>query len=167
MCFGKKANVDPELRFWVSVKSSKDGCWEWQSYRDKNGYGSTSVKGVNWFAHRLSWLFHFGPIPDGMGVLHKCDNPPCVRPDHLFLGTQTINMLDMLTKGREARGERRNVSNLTAELVIEIRREYAALPRRGLICAPNTAGPLADKFGISKRSLFHIVNREVWTHLED
>lgn len=79
------------------------GCWEWQGYRNENGYGFTRVggRGSNgMFAHRLSWTIHRGPIPDGLQVLHRCDNPCCVRPDHLFLGTNQDNIDDRVAKGR-------------------------------------------------------------------
>lgn len=71
--------------------------------RNRRGYGSFTLDGSlgeSVAAHRFSWELHFGEVPDGMYVLHKCDNPPCVRPDHLFLGTQSDNMYDMWDKGR-------------------------------------------------------------------
>lgn len=89
-------------RFWHYVEQG-DGCWEWQGHL-ASGYGALRgqypdqrmVK-----AHRVSWEIHFGPIPTGMFVCHHCDNPPCVRPDHLFLGTNTSNMRDRERKGRQ------------------------------------------------------------------
>lgn len=92
---------DFEVRFWTSVKSSA-GCWEWMKGRsDERGYGVTADVGRKLQAHRASWELHYGPIPEGLFVCHKCDNPPCVRPDHLFLGTHLDNMRDMIAKGRD------------------------------------------------------------------
>lgn len=89
-------------RFWAKVhKHDGDGCWEWRGSVDKKGYGLIAgVTGATVRAHRLSWEMHFGAIPDGLLVCHKCDNPSCVRPDHLFLGTYTDNKHDAMRKGR-------------------------------------------------------------------
>jgi HNH endonuclease len=88
-------------RFWEKVKKT-DGCWEWTARRLPKGYGTISCVDhrTSLCAHRVSWELHNGPIPDGMWVLHHCDNPQCANPDHLFLGTHTQNMRDMLAKGR-------------------------------------------------------------------
>jgi hypothetical protein len=77
-----------------------DGCWEWAASLNDAGYGQMSVNGVPDRAHRISWHIHRGEIPDGLFVLHKCDNRRCVKPDHLFLGTHADNMRDMSRKGR-------------------------------------------------------------------
>ncbi len=89
---------------WLGEPNS--GCWLWQGHYHKDGYGwldiGSRTDGTRGqiLAHRLSWQIHFGPIPDGLGVLHKCDTPPCVRPEHLFLGTQKANMTDAAAKQR-------------------------------------------------------------------
>jgi hypothetical protein len=89
----------PTARFWKSV--NKDGyCWLWTRKPDAYGYGVFSVNGRHTRAHRFSWELHHGPVPDGLWVLHKCDTPACVRPDHLFIGTQMDNVTDMIAKGR-------------------------------------------------------------------
>ena len=77
-------------------------CWFWVGALGARGYGATA--GYEQLAHRASWRFHFGPIPKGMQVLHRCDIPSCVNPLHLFLGTQADNMRDKVSKGRQARG---------------------------------------------------------------
>lgn len=86
-----------EVRFWSKV-IKKDGCWGWSGSKTTFGYGK--IKNGEWFtnAHRISWQIHFGDIPKGQSILHKCDNPECTNPDHLFLGSQRDNMRDMLTK---------------------------------------------------------------------
>jgi len=87
------------VRFWEKVRKIKKGCWEWVAVT-AHGYGRISVRGVMVLAHRLSWIWANGEIPKGMFVLHKCDNPTCVNPNHLFLGTKKDNTQDCIRKGR-------------------------------------------------------------------
>lgn len=96
---GTKDSID--MRFWRKVQKS-DGCWWWISVRNEDGYGQfrNDELGRMEGAHRFSWRLTHGDIPHGMCVLHHCDNPPCVNPDHLFLGTQQDNIADMHAKGR-------------------------------------------------------------------
>ncbi|KKM02552.1 hypothetical protein LCGC14_1783330 [marine sediment metagenome] len=75
-------------------------CWVWTGTRQSQGYGILYVEGEPVLAHRFAWAFENGPVPEGIQVLHHCDNPPCTRPSHLFLGTQKDNMQDMANKGR-------------------------------------------------------------------
>lgn len=95
----------PETRFWSHVDKTGD-CWLWTAsvFKDRYGYGKFNAASEKptrvVYAHRFSWELANGPIPDGLWVLHHCDNPPCVRPDHLFLGTQSANVADMHSKGR-------------------------------------------------------------------
>lgn len=95
-----------EDRFWAKVAKSKRGCWEWTGSLSAAGYGQLfSGRGMNPHrAHRLSWTLHFGPIPNGLFVCHACDNPKCVRPGHLFLGTHVANMRDCANKKRAGTG---------------------------------------------------------------
>lgn len=95
-------------RFWekVDVPPSDDVCWNWLAGKNKQGYGeftSSLRNGKHTRAHQVSWIIHFGDIPEGMHVLHTCDNPSCVNPKHLFLGSHTDNMRDMIKKGRANR----------------------------------------------------------------
>lgn len=89
-------------KFWAKVAMIPfHECWEWTGARFRRGYGHLNTIGrAEKQAHRISWELNFGPIPNAMWVLHRCDNPSCVRPDHLFLGTRSDNMLDCLAKGR-------------------------------------------------------------------
>lgn len=88
-------------RFWKKVSFySYPKCWIWNGAIDVCGYGRFLFAGKNTNAHRVSWILYHGSIPDGLCVLHHCDNPRCVNPDHLFLGTHTENMEDMLSKHR-------------------------------------------------------------------
>ena len=99
-------NIDQDLRdrFWARVDVQKgDACWQWVAGRDADGYGAISHNRIQLKAHRLSWELENGPIPERICVLHHCDNPSCVRPDHLWLGTQAENMADRNQKGRMGR----------------------------------------------------------------
>lgn len=117
----------PEERFWsyVYIDTVGSGCWEWFGTKNKRpsmpAYGVFSLThGKPVRAHRFAWESVHGPIPAHMDVLHRCDNPPCVRPDHLFLGTHADNMADRDAKGRTARGER-GANKLTGAQVLAIR----------------------------------------------
>ena len=115
--------------FWPRVKFG-DGCWEWTGSRDTSGYGTIGFAGGIHKTHRIAWNVAFGLIPLGLQVLHRCDNPPCVRPSHLFLGTQADNISDMVAKGRartgkQLRGFRHPRASLNEAQVAQIRAEYA------------------------------------------
>lgn len=147
-------------RFWEKVRKTSS-CWLWTGQCHGPGYGRLDTfapKRTVSYAHRLSWQLHFGPIPDGLSVCHHCDNPPCVNPAHLFLGTQSENSRDMQKKGRNAKGATFRNAKLTEATVREIRARYAA----GGIVQQN----LADQFGVSISQINGVVHRKTWRHVE-
>jgi len=150
-----------EERFWAKVKrGSPEECWEWQAYKNALGYGSMLKQRKNWLAHRLSWLIHHGPIPEAFCVLHTCDNPPCVNPIHLWLGTKADNSEDKRRKGRTQRlfGEANGRVKLTTEKVLRLR----ALRAEGY-----SFKQLATLFEIPKSTLHHAISGRTWLHVVD
>lgn len=92
-------------RFWRHCdKKSESECWPWLGALKRDGYGAVTISGEHTRSHRLSWAINKGEIPLGLWVLHKCDNPKCVNPDHLFLGDTVANTADKVSKGRQAKG---------------------------------------------------------------
>ena len=144
-----------EERFWEKVdKKEPDDCWIWQGCGDGR-YGGIKSKGRMLKAHRVSWELANGPIPEGMCVLHHCDNPACVNPAHLFLGTHTDNMRDKEEKGRgvHLRGKANGYAKLSERDVREIR----AMLAKGIL-----QQTIANKYCISKSEINNINRGEVW-----
>lgn len=140
-------------RLWLYVdKGDPDECWNWKGKKRPHGYGRTSINGKGIDAHRASWLIHNGEIPEGMCVLHKCDNPSCVNPAHLFLGTHLDNTLDMFAKGRANCPPRK----LSHEQVQEIRLRHKE--GRG------TCNGMAAEYGISNAMISMILRGKRRTH---
>jgi hypothetical protein len=144
---------------------SSTGCWEWNKGRYTPGYGCTcDIDGKSMLAHRASWEKHVGKIPIGMEVCHSCDNPPCINPAHLFLGTHKDNMMDASMKGRckhpeesRARGSRAGASVLTERDVEWILRESI----RGA-----SGACLASVFGVKKETVYSIFKKRNWSWYE-
>lgn len=140
-------------RFMEKVQTG-DGCWRWIGAIGTHGYGRFGHEGKTHQAHRVSHAIFNGPVPDGLDVMHSCDNRWCVNPAHLSLGTRKDNMSDCSTKGRSTFGERSGLSKLTADQVKEIRQRYAA--------GDVTQDELGKQFGVSGTNIHHIVARKSW-----
>lgn len=126
-------------------------CWEWTGHINKNGYGYGYWEEEKRSAHRISWMINYGKVFDGLWVLHKCDNRSCVRPEHLFLGTNQDNVDDMVKKGRAKtyRGENHIQHKLTQAQVNEIRKRFNA----GGI----TKRDLSKEFNVSDSTIGRII----------
>lgn len=145
--------------FWdrANQEGGPDACWPWRpTRRTGGGYGSVEVNGRPMGAHRRAYELSFGPIPDGLWVLHKCDNPPCVNPAHLFLGTNADNVADRTAKGRtvSVRGPRPGSGRKLSRTVVDDIRE---LLRQGETC-----GGIARQYGMSRQAISSIKNGHAW-----
>lgn len=181
-------------RFWAKVWMPYDAhwdidiCWIWLATKDQKGYGRYGLRGKLWHAHRAAYLFHYGKCPDELYVLHSCDNPSCVNPAHLWLGTNQDNMDDKVAKGRQIRGQKlsnicapknpafgsRNgakkyperlmrgeqchSAKMTADKVRELRSKY--------IFGVTSYASLAAEYGIDPTVVGDIINRKTWKHVE-
>jgi len=132
------------------------GCWEWSGLKTPKGYGLVSIEGKKFRAHRLSYEFNRGKIPDGLFVCHHCDNRCCVNPDHLFVGTNEDNIADMVAKGRQARvsGSQNGSARLSAADVIAIRNARGIKQKE-----------LARQYGITQGQVSAIQLRKKWAHI--
>lgn len=149
-------------RFWSKVNvSDRTSCWEWTGSILPSGYGEFSINHRNCRAHRIAYEFMTGEeVPEGMSVCHSCDNPKCVNPSHLWVGTHIENMRDMDRKGRRRapRGTERPNAILNEDDVREIRRRYET----GRV----THLQMATEYGVHKTTITRIVNRQNWKWLE-
>ncbi len=146
-------------------------CWPWKGAKDRKGYGVTSINGKFFLAHRASYFFSRGSVDAKLKVCHTCDNPPCCNPSHLFQGTSKDNSDDMVSKGRQSRGDshaqaltpsrKRGEDNptsvMTDEKVIQLRKLFNE--------TTTTLSALADQFGIGYGTAEKIVNGITWKHL--
>lgn len=159
-CKGAALNkpISLEEKFWANVEkpNDQDSCWRWGGHLNK-GYGQIHNGIKAWKAHRASYVINVGPIPDGMCVLHRCDNPECTNPRHLFLGTQLDNLKDMAAKKRGKNGNLKGSdvgnSKLTESDVLEIRQ------------AQDSQSSLARRFGVGRSTIFRIRKEQAWRHI--
>lgn len=131
-----------------------DGCWLWMGARCVAGYGRMGIGKKSVPAHRIAYLIATDVDPGDLCVLHRCDNPQCVRPDHLFLGTMTDNNLDMDAKGRRPTGERSHRSKLTEASVVQIRERYLS---------GETQHALAKEYGITQPAISRAIRGVTWS----
>lgn len=153
---GKALPAD-QLRVRVDRSGGLNACWPWTGARSSRGYGTLYAMGTTLAAHRVAFEVATGESPGNLFVLHRCDNPPCCNPAHLFLGTHDDNMRDRDAKGRKvpARGEASGHAKLTEAEVLEIRRR-----------APGeSARSLAEAFRVSRQAVRHVIVRRTWRHI--
>jgi hypothetical protein len=157
----RKLQGKTEQRFWKKVDKSGD-CWEWTACKNESGYGRFWFNGKKQYAHRVSWQLENGSISDVMFCCHICDNPGCVNPGHLFIGTNADNMADKVAKGRQSRGyqhgknirgEKHGSARLAEADVISIRADSRPLKK------------IASDFGVSRALICLIKNRKRWAHV--
>lgn len=153
----EELSLDEKFQAKRGPKDLVTGCIEWTGSRVPNGYGQIRRGEVLVLAHRLAWELKHGPIPEGMKVLHTCDNPPCCNEEHLFLGTDADNSADMVAKGRQARqkGEAHGNSKLTENDVLEIRRR---------LVAGESQRKIAVAFGVHHSTVGGIGRGAMWAH---
>lgn len=160
--------VLPEVRFWKYI--DKDGpihpvllthCWLWKGTKHNLGYGVFQCSGKRISAHRFSYEIHVGIIPPGKLICHRCDNPPCCNPEHLFCGTHHDNSLDMVKKNRHRKiyninGESNPAAKLTEPQVLRIRQMVKdKIPQK----------QIATEFSVSLTLVEKIISRSVWSHI--
>ena len=154
-------NVDSfEERFWSKVdKNGANSCWNWTTGKDRYGYGQITINKRNLRSHRVSYAIRHGDIENGLHCLHECDNPACVNPDHLFLGTNQDNMDDKVSKGRQVslKGESNGTAKLTAVKVLEIKR---------LLAGGVTQRAIASVYGVSQKNVSLIKAGKRWAHVK-
>jgi hypothetical protein len=180
---GTEITVPEVLRFWENVKYCDSGCWEWRGSMARSNYGWFTIAGERntrkrgtfrqrkgnrrVFAHRFSYFLHHGVDPDDLVICHRCDNPPCINPAHLFLGTHADNVHDMIRKGRAnwtkkalekvARGEGHQFSKLTEAAVRDIRGRWAA--------GGGNMHAMAREYGVAVNAVYQVIRRITWKHV--
>lgn len=151
--------VAEKVRHYTDDSAGPDACWPWTGPMFVTGYGQVSVQGRPEYGHRLAYQVHRGTIPAGRVVRHRCDNPRCVNPAHLVLGSKADNSRDMVNRGRSCRGPKAHSVVLTEAQVREIRTRY-----RPRVVTQTT---LANEYGVSRANISAIVCGRSWGWLRD
>lgn len=149
-----------ERRFWSKVRKQEGGCWEWTGHRLPKGYGVVRTfieKALIVKAHRLAYEMEVGPIPPGMLCLHACDNPPCVNPAHLRIGSNSENMADAVEKRRFPSGEKKWNASLTERQAMAIKRLLRTTKRSDL--------DIGREFGVAHSTIWQIRKGNTWKHI--
>jgi plasmid maintenance system antidote protein VapI len=145
----KRPSAYPDLKSYIimQIRLTERGCWEWPVYHKKGGYAEVQVGGERILLHRLSYELFKGEIMEGCQVFHRCDNPRCVNPEHLFSGKPKMNMGDMMRKGRGR-------SKLSVEEVVRIKNLFR--------CGKRSMGSLAREFGVTQQAIRNLIRGESW-----
>lgn len=153
--------------FWAHTERASNGCLHWLGASTTSGNGRLLVGGKTWLAHRYAWFITYGPIPDGLFVCHHCDNPICVEPTHLFLGTDLDNQRDAHRKGRHAgflqRGQRHSQAKLTEAQVAEIKRRSVRVNPG--IYEGDSPTLLAAEFHVGRDTIYAVLRGTNWSHI--
>lgn len=152
-------------RFWNKVKTgNKDVCWEWMAARNEKGYGIINIRYKTVIATRVVWTIVNGEIPDGIFVLHKCDNPPCCNPEHLFLGTIRDNAIDMASKGRSRKGKK---FWFRGEMVVHSKlKEREVIEIKRMLDNKETCASISRIYGVTPEAINHIKLGKNWGWVE-
>lgn len=150
--------MDIKERLFSFINMNSNGCWDWIGAKNKKGYGCLSYKNKTTIAHRLSYLLFIGEIPKDLHVLHRCDNPKCINPNHLFLGTDLDNSNDKISKGRFvcSYGKDNGNSKLTDEQVVDIKIKI----KKGLSFAS-----ISRTYEVSETTIAYIAKNKSWRHI--
>lgn len=148
-----RTEIEKRSKFLTGFDTPVGKCWEWKLHRDANGYGITVRVNGSRLAHRAALYFKLGKLPKDQCVLHRCDNPPCVNPDHLFIGSHLDNMLDMKSKNRNEKGQRRYNAKLKDSDIPKIREDGRSHSK------------IAATFGVTRTIITNIKNRKSWQHV--
>jgi len=153
------------VAYWNNVeKHDFSRCWVWKRCKNKKGYGLLQYDGPDGMerhqkSHRMAWRLSFGPIKKGLHICHKCDNPSCCNPSHLFMGTNHENVLDKMEKGRMQRGENTSRAKLNPTKVREIRTKYKA----NEFLSMETLG---KEYGVTPGSIYNVIAYISWSHID-
>ncbi len=161
MPFQKGYTLNPKNTLedvWKKIdKRTEDECWEWMGCKNWDGYGTIKINQILWGVHRLVYELTYGSIPKELFVCHKCNNPSCCNPKHLYVGTPKDNMDQRDREERQAMGEKNGRSKLTKQDVLEIRRLYSL--------ENYSQRKLGEMFGICKTQISRIINRKNWRYV--